>query len=82
DSLRNSELPVPYTGRGPARGGWRAHAPAVDALVPSEESRCLPGLRSTGHLDASTTRLGGTSVAVPLFARTRLDPQQQETPPP
>ncbi len=82
DGPLGSELPVPTTGRGPARGGWRAQAPAVDALAPSEESRCLPGRRSTGHLDASTNRLGGTSVAVPLHARTLLDSQQQETPPP
>ena len=77
-----SELPVPYTGRGPARGGWRAQATAVDTLAPCEESRCLTGLRSMGHLDASTARLGGTSVAVPLHARTLIDPQQPETPPP
>jgi len=35
-----------------------------------------------GHLDASTPRMGGTSVAVPLHARTLLGPQQPETPPP
>ena len=73
---------VPYVGRGPARGGWRARAPAVDVLAPSEESACLPGVRSTGHLDASTSRMGGTSVAVPLHARTLIDRPQQETPPP
>jgi hypothetical protein len=73
---------VPYVGRGPARGGWRARAPALDALAPSEESRGLPGVRSTGHLDASTSRMGGTSVAVPLHARTLMEPPQQETPPP
>ncbi len=76
------QSPVPYSGRGPARGGWRARAPAVDALAPSEESHALPGVRSTGHLDASTSRMGGTSVAVPLHARSCLDPQQPETPPP
>ena len=57
-------------------------AMTVDALAPSEESHALPGVRSTGHLDASTSRMGGTSVAVPLHARSCLDPQQPETPPP
>jgi hypothetical protein len=76
------EQTVEYSGRGPARGGWRAQASAVDAFAPSEESRCLPGLRSTGHLDGSTPRLGGTSMAVPLHARTLQSDQQQETPPP
>lgn len=73
---------VSYSGRGPARGGWRAQVPAVDVLAPSEESQCLPGLRSTGHLDGSTPRLGGTSMAVPLHARTLRHDTQQETPPP
>jgi hypothetical protein len=73
---------VAYSGRGPARGGWRAHAPAVDVLAPSEESRCLPGLRSMGHLDGSTPRMGGTSMAVPLHARTLRDDAHQEIPPP
>lgn len=77
-----SQTPVPYTGCGPARGGWRARAPAVDVLAPSEDSRALPGVRSMGHLEASTPRMGGTSVAVPLHARTLLGPQQPETPPP
>jgi hypothetical protein len=77
-----TDLLVPYVGRGPARGGWRASAPALDALAPSEESRGLSGVRSTGHLDASTSRMGGTSVAVPLHARTLMEPPQQETPPP
>ena len=71
-----------YSGRGPARGGWRAQGSAIDALAPSEESHGLPGIRSTGHLDGSTPRLGGTSMAVPLHARQRRPGQQPETPPP
>ena len=77
-----SELPVPYSGRGPARGGWRAQATAVDACAPSEESPSLPGVRSIGHLDAITARMGGTSVAVPQHARVILERPSQETPPP
>jgi len=77
-----SAQPAAYSGRGPARGGWRAQAPAVDALQPSEESRCLPGLRSTGHLDGSAPRMGGTSMAVPLYARTLAHDPQPQTPPP
>ena len=73
---------VAYSGRGPARGGWRAQAPAVDVLAPCEESPCLPGLRSIGHLDSSAPRMGGTSMAVPLHARALQDDAQQETPPP
>ena len=73
---------VAYGGRGPARGGWRAQAPAVDALAPSEASPCLPGVRGTGHLDASVPRMGGTSMAVPLHARTLMDATGKETPPP
>jgi hypothetical protein len=78
----SAEQPVAYSGQGPARGGWRAEAPAIDTLAPSEESRCLPGLRSSGHLDGSSPRMGGTSVAVPLHARTLQGGQQPETPPP
>jgi hypothetical protein len=72
---------VDYSGRGPARAGWRAQAPAVDALAPSEASRCLSGIRSLGHLDGSSPRMGGTSMAVPQHARRLLKTGSEETPP-
>jgi hypothetical protein len=73
---------VSYSGQGPARGGWRAGAPAVDALAPGESGRGLPGVRSTGHLDGSSPRMGGTSMAVPQLARRLEEDGSQETPPP
>lgn len=71
-----------YSGRGPARAGWRAQAPAVDALAPGEESRSLAGIRSVGHLEGTVARMGGTSMAVPQHARRLQDTGPQETPPP
>jgi hypothetical protein len=73
---------VAYSGRGPARAGWRAQAPAVDALAPGEESRSLAGIRSVGHLDGTATRMGGTSMAVPQHARRQEETGSKETPPP
>jgi hypothetical protein len=74
-------FPVGYSGRGPARGGWRARPGSTEVLAPGEESVQLHGLRARGHLEGSSTRMGGTSMAVPMHARTLKGDGRQDTPP-
>lgn len=72
--------PVGYSGRGPARGGWRARLGCTEVLAPGEESAHLHGLRAQGHLEGSSTRMGGTSMAVPMYARTLKGDGEQDPP--
>ena len=41
----------------------------LDRAAPSDESHCLPGLKSWGHTSGASVRMSGTSVAAPLAAR-------------
>lgn len=58
-----------YAGRGPARGGRLGLRDLLDRAAPSDESPCLPGLKSWGHTSGASVRMSGTSVAAPLAAR-------------
>ncbi len=77
-----SPEPMGYSGRGPARDEWRSRSRSQQVLAPSEESPNLPGLRAQGHLEACTTRMGGTSMAVPLHAKTLKGGGRRGTLPP
>jgi len=58
-----------YAGRGPARGGRLKNSILVDSAAPTDESRCLTGIKSWGNVSGASVRMNGTSVAAPIAAR-------------
>lgn len=65
----DSHHPTGTSAAGPfEKRAGRPH-PYVNLSAPSDDSRVLPGRRAAGTLTGSSTRLSGTSVASPLFAR-------------
>lgn len=72
-----------YSAAGPTRATSPADRPhGPDAVVPGDESLLRPGLRTTGMLGASRVRVGGTSMAAALFARSLFDSLVSGQPPP
>jgi hypothetical protein len=56
--------------RGPVRG---RKGDKPDVLAPSNESTWMPGLRVSGPMSGSVSRMGGSSAAAPYYARAAVD---------
>lgn len=61
----------PYSAAGPARLGDFAAGP--EWVAPADWSRGLPGLRTTGFLRGTVTRINGTSAACAVYTRWRAE---------